>query len=38
MVARSLTQLAEVALLEGELAEARARFEESLPIWEAIGH
>jgi predicted ATPase/Flp pilus assembly protein TadD len=38
MIARSLTQLAEVALLEGKAAEARGLFEETLPIWEEIGH
>lgn len=38
MMARSLTQLAEVALLEGKAAEAGGLFEATLPLWEEIGH
>jgi tetratricopeptide (TPR) repeat protein len=38
MIARALTQLAEVAMLEGKTAEARVLFEETLPIWREIGH
>jgi tetratricopeptide (TPR) repeat protein len=38
MIVRSLTQLAEVALLEGKTAEAGSLFEETVPIWQEIGH